>query len=135
VRKALSESALGLLIKTVGLGEGIGIGTGSRAMESITKTMLRRSGPMPIHTLGNDDTTEKEKEKENMNQHEDEDDEPNTYRASSFARLNHAARDTPLSSWIHTPISLRIAATRTHRKLPRSQLHPVHLRLRLYLRL
>ena len=50
-------------------------------MESITQTMLRRSGSMPIHTLGNDDTTEKGKEnerkekkgntkdKENVNQH------------------------------------------------------------------
>jgi hypothetical protein len=66
---------------------------------------------MPIHTLENDDTTREEKEKErkekkgntkeqeNANQHENEDDEPDTYRASSFARLNRAARDTSLSSF------------------------------------
>ena len=72
MRKASSESALGLLIKTVGLGEGIGIGTGSGAMESITQTMLPRSGPMPIHTLGNDDTAEKEKEKEEGKEREHE---------------------------------------------------------------
>jgi hypothetical protein len=66
---------------------------------------------MPIHTLENDDTTGEEKEKErkekkgntkeqeNANQHENEDDEPDTYRASSFARLNRAARDTSLSSF------------------------------------
>lgn len=79
--KASPESALGLLIKTVGLGEGISIRTGSSVMESITQTMLQRSGSMPIHTLGNGNTTEKEKEnerkekrgntkdKENANQH------------------------------------------------------------------
>ena len=80
-RKASPKSALWLLIKTVGLGEGIGIGTGSSVMKSITQTMLQRSGSMPIHTLGNDNTTEKEnenerkekrgntKDKENANQH------------------------------------------------------------------
>ena len=73
--------------------------------------MLRRSGSMPIHKLENGDTTGEEKEKEreggewstkeqeNASQHENEDGEPDTYRASSFARLNRAARDTSLSSF------------------------------------
>ena len=96
---------------------------------------------MPIHTLGNDDTAEKE----NVNQHENEDDEPNKYeprplRASIAPLAIH--RHLPLqlvkpmvSPWIYKLISLRIATARAHRKLPRSQLHPVRLRLRLYLRL
>jgi hypothetical protein len=156
VRKASSESALGLLIKTVDLGEGIGIGTGS-VMESITQTMLRGSGSMPIHKLGNDDTTEKEKEKErkekkgntkkkeNVNQHENEDDEPDMYGASSFARLNRAARDTSLSSFavgdtngitLDTYTDLASNCNNSYaQELLRSQLHAVRLRLRLYLRL
>ena len=93
MRKASPESALGLLIKTVGLGEGMAL-----ELEA-AQTMLRRSGSMPIRMLGNDDTTEKEKEKESTNQHENEDDELDTYKASSFARLNRAARDTSLSSF------------------------------------
>ena len=156
VRKASSESTLGLSIKTVGLGEGIGIGigTGSSTMESITQTMLRGSGSMPIHTLGNDDTTEKEKENERKEKKGTQrikrtrisiridHDEPDTYRAP-FARLNRAARDTSLSSFAVGNTNGITLDTYTDlgsnynnsdaQELLRSQLHAV--RLRLYLRL